>query len=178
MAASFINKILKTDVSAAEVEYNQPKKGMPMRKKSLGISLLEVLLAVVIIGLIITLSIRYFLVAQRGLRIEQSIASIKEITQASYQWLQQQRQGDFKSPKAISIDDLVSIGLIQTQMTKDSWGGLITVEPGQNEEYVKITLNNIPKVDCLGLARQIQAIAKNTDDNSCKEISNTVSGEF
>ena len=66
-----------------------------MSRKIKGISLIEILLVLIIITTIITMSVRFFMISKRSMRVEQAMAQIKVLSQASYQWLQGQRQENF-----------------------------------------------------------------------------------
>src|SRR3990167_1617968 len=85
-----------------------------MRRQN-GFTLIEILLALGIAAVIITISIRYFFLSEENMRVEESIALIKSITRASFDWRAQQKQPDFDTPAAISIQSLLDLELIRPE---------------------------------------------------------------
>ena len=154
-----------------------------MKNKQSGISLLEVLLSLVIIATITTMSVRYFTVTNRSMRVSTSIKEIKHLTNLSYEWLQAQRQADFSgnpNGTAISMQVLADTKLIENLEHEkyNPWGGDITIEPGSNPSYVKITLTQIPQKDCRSIVRQLKNSNHLTNTPCGSAYGNTFSGEF
>ena len=154
-----------------------------MKTKQIGISLLEVLLSLVIIATITTMAIRYFTVTNRSMRVSTSIKEIAHLTNLSYEWLQAQRQNDFSGkPTGTSISmqvlaDTRLIGNLEREKY-NPWGGTISIEPGANPSYVKITLTHIPQKDCRAIVRQLKNINHLSDTPCGSAYGNTFSGEF
>lgn len=102
-----------------------------MHKK--GITFLEVILEITISGLIITFSIRYFMMVELNYKVERTIKQIQILSQESYQWLQMQRQADFGSETtAIDNPKFQAVDLITRADLIDPWGGKIILQPGED----------------------------------------------
>lgn len=154
-----------------------------MNRKVNGISLLEILLVLAIIATITTMSVRFFLISKRSMRVEQAMTQIKNLSQASYQWLQGQRQENFSgsaSGAGISIDKLIQAGFVQKKEVTDPWGGEYKVEPGSDNQFVKISVTKVSQMACVNLRRQLKNVTRNhTVMIKCaSKGNNTYSGEF
>jgi len=149
---------------------------MMIRQK--GITILETLLVLVLGALIITMAVRYFFISERSMRMEQAVTQIRHLTQASYQWLSQNRVANFGGPPGINISSLVKADLIQAKEQIDPWGGAVTVEPGGDNAYVTITLNNLPKLACIQLKHQLQYTSRTNTTTCVKRYNNKYVGEF
>ncbi len=138
--------------------------------KQHGLTLLETVLVISVISLILILSVRYFSVVQFNQKISQSISQLKTLSKASYQWLETARQSDFgSSGTAIDMTQLRNVGLITAEDERDPWGGSITVGPGTDASFVKITLEEVPKRACLNLRRRLSDIAHaQSSEDECK----------
>lgn len=133
-------------------------------RKITGITLLEVVLVLAIIGLILTLTVRYFNVASTSEQVNQAMTEIQTITKASYQWLQVQRQADFASGNPIDINKLQQAGLIDATQITDPWGGAITVEPGTSDSnLVHISLPNVSEKICKNLKTRMSGVTNHQD---------------
>ena len=156
------------------------------RKKILGISLLECLLSITLIGLIATMAVRYYTITLRGTHVSQAISQVNRLTSASYEWLRLQNQTDFDGEDTgapITIQLLLTSELITQTDTVDPWGGTITINPGTTDpSYVQITLPNLSQQDCLNLAQQLSYINHNPvpPAQMCSDTSltNQFVGEF
>ena len=135
-----------------------------MRKQH-GITLLETILAIVVSGLMVVLAVRYYDAAHLNTEVTQASSQMNKIIQVSYEWLQGQRQADFEgSDNAIDIDKLVDAGLLTENDETDPWGGTITVAPGDDPNYVSITLPSTPEKACRSLSSQMENVAQNGDE--------------
>lgn len=155
-----------------------------MKKHQHAISLLECLLSIIIIASISMMAVRYYIITMRDMRVSHTISQIKRLTDASYEWLQMQKQADFSGNnggQAISIQQLVKDQLLKNQNdTITPWGGAITISAaGDNPSFIKITLSNIPQLACRNLARQLEYINKDKFANTCANTQNNIfTGEF
>ncbi len=143
-----------------------------------GITIVELLLGIAIAAVIITISVRYFFTAEENMRVEESIGLIKNITQASFDWRAQQRQPDFDAPEIISIENLLSLGLIHPEEKLNPWGGEITVEPAADPSHIKITLARVPFTACGKIKRILDAAPNSKFNGTCNPKSNIYTGEF
>ncbi len=150
--------------------------------RNTGISLLEVLLSLTIIASITTMAVRYFTVSTLEMRVSHAILQLKQLTDASYEWLQLQKQNNFSSTPSgtsISMEALLKNQLTQATIdTINPWGGNITVEPGDDTSYVKITLENIPQKACLNINQQLKSINHSASNTCTDKKNNTFSAEF
>jgi Tfp pilus assembly protein PilV len=155
-----------------------------MKKYSQAISLLECLLSIVIIASISMMAVRYYVVTTRDMRVSHAISQVKRITNASYEWLQAQKQADFSGAdggEVITIQQLVDDQLLKDENdTIAPWGGMINVAPGNdNASFVKITLTDVPQLACRNLTQQLNYINKEKTTNTCDDKkNNTFVGEF
>lgn len=154
-----------------------------MKKYYAGISLLESLLAIIIIASISMMAVRYYLITIQNNRINQAINQISRLTKASYEWLQVQHQADFSgtpSGTAISLDELLNDQLITNQTdTTDPWGGKISLSPGSDPSYIAISLENLPQKACKNISQQLKSINHLTNLGSCSNSKYaTFIGEF
>ncbi len=154
-----------------------------MKKCLHAISLLECLLSIIVIASISTMAVRYYMITIRDMRVSHAISQIKRITDASYEWLQMQKQADFSATSngvMINLQALVSNELLtDPHDTVAPWGGKIDVAPGDNPSYIKIILNDIPQLACRNLTQQLLYINKDKTDNVCSDAkNNTFIGEF
>lgn len=148
------------------------------------ISLLECLLSIIVIASIAMMAVRYYIVTTRSMHVSQAISQIKRITDASYEWLQMQKQANFSSQGggyAITIQQLINDQLLTAKRdTVTPWGGTINVAPaGDNPSFVKITLNNVPQSACRNITQQLKYINKAQSANACGNKNNNIFvGEF
>ena len=155
-----------------------------MTIKQRGISLLEILLVLVIGSAIIVAAVRYFVVADRGVKVTHAIDQIKSISKASYQWLNEQKQQNFQysdgAGTQITMSALTGAGLLSPKaFAHNPWGGEITIAPGTNPSYIQITFNNLPADACKNLEQRLSGTAHSTS-SSCGSAgnSNTYTGTF
>lgn len=150
-----------------------------LKKRQSGLSLLEVLLALLIIGSIITASVQYFALASRQSKVLQAIHQIEQLTSASYEWLNLQRQADFSGTPngvAISVDILQQANLIN-QVT-NPWGGKVRLAPASDPLHIAIEFDNIPAKDCHSLEQQLKSANLSAFHSLCQRKSNTFYGTF
>lgn len=140
-----------------------------MRSKK-GFTLLEILLALAIATIIITMSIRYFFLTEENTRVQESIALIKNITRASFDWRAQQKQPDFDTPNAISIQSLVDLELIRPEEKINPFGGEITVTPAKIPSHITTSLSAVPYTACLKIQRLLEG--------TCDKEKKIYSGDF
>lgn len=154
-----------------------------MRFYQKAISLLEILLALVVIASISMMAVRYFIITSRDAKVAQAIRQVKILTHASYAWLDAQKQTNFNdndSGTTISVSELLDAQLIESPHdTTDPWGGQIEVTPGDQPSYVKIEMSGIPGDDCKNLTQQLKYINHSQQSMSCdSDDNNLFIGEF
>ena len=122
---------------------------------SLGISLLELMLALIIISTIIFSGIRFFRVARESERVTAAVSQVRQVAKASYQWLA--GNTDFSS---VSIQALVSAGLLPTNFSDGTkanpWSGIISVSASSaNPQQIQIELDSLPAASCESLKEKL-----------------------
>ncbi len=127
------------------------------RKSNNGISLLELLLVIALIGVITVLSVRYFVVVNSNLQVTRGVEVINRITRASYEWLTDNRYPNFANPE-ITLSQLLNENLLAAADAHNPWGGEVMVRPGRNTRYVQVTLTAVPMPACQSLAKQVRTI--------------------
>jgi type II secretory pathway pseudopilin PulG len=148
--------------------------------RTFGYSLLELILVLSIAGIIIAVSLRFFNTASNNAKVSAAIHQIKTLTQASYNWLNLQSQKDFSNSEpagggtrgdAITIDQLISTNLLNTQDKKNPWGGAVTLAPGSDTNHVRITLNDLNKRACQQLiaAMNNKAFSESSQESCIKQ---------
>lgn len=146
-----------------------------MKKKRLGISLIELMLSLLVIVFIALATTRYFQVANENLKVTQAEEMINNIVDASYQWLK--GNPDFST---ISLTTLQNAGYISTSYTTNPWKGTVVVGPGSDVSKVNLQMSGIPVASCQNLAEKMQKYS--TDANcafmSIGSQSATFSGDF
>jgi len=148
-------------------------------KKNVGLSLLELILVIAVIGIIAMLSFRYFSSTKANLSVVRGIHEINRVTEASYTWLQENNRGDFSKPKAISMQQLIKAGLLSPRDERNTWGGEVEVKPGSSTRYVRVKFAGLSKKACRALTRQLETVS-HVAAPSCSEDTdhNVYYGDF
>lgn len=119
-----------------------------------GISLLEVMLSLAIISVILVMATRYFGIAGRGSRINQTIALVGEIKQGTQRYVM-----DGNDPSKATLQNLADNGYISqatANITTNAWGGAFTPKFGSPGT---LTLEGLPNPDCGILAKDLSVTA-------------------
>ena len=109
------------------------------RKKTQGISLLEVMLSLLVIASIIFVVLRYAGPARQQTQITEAIRQINTLSDASFRYLEGQ-----PSLKNVSIKELADKGFLpsryqSTEPYKNPWRNEITIAPyGANDQLLSI----------------------------------------
>lgn len=150
-------------------------------RKTIGLTLLEMLLVLVIGASIVTLAVRYFTVSHRAMQVQQAMTQIKHITRASYTWLNTRRQVNFsdaENGQTISLNQLIDSNLITPEQTIDPWGKPISLAPASDPSRIKIGLPGIPIKACRNLQRKLTRINQSKIFSTCHAKLNTFYGVF
>lgn len=109
-----------------------------------GISLLEVLLSLAIIGIILILVTRYYNSTRTSQMTNETIGIIQNLTAAADNWYWTNKS--FTAPTPISLTQLQQMGLVPEKQSKSPWGGDINIEPdnGRDPNHVSILIPNVP----------------------------------
>lgn len=127
------------------------------RHKFQGVSLLELMLALVIIAMIVFTVTRYYSVTEENLKVTQAEEMINTITKASYQWGEGQ-----PNYTALSTQTLITAGLIPDNYKVNPWKGdtIIsgTVPYPSTQPYIRMT--NVPLASCQNLLEKLKSQAR------------------
>jgi type II secretory pathway pseudopilin PulG len=134
------------------------------RSEQKGISLLELMLALVVISALLLLTARYYQQTRENLRVAQAIEMINNVVKTSYGWLE--GQPNFGG---IRLDTLISSKFLPSFYSGNSnpWKGTIEVtsadikDNNQNviANHVTVILTNIPAKSCQNLKEKMQSRA-------------------
>lgn len=133
---------------------------MKMKNKQLGVTLMELLLALVVIAVIMFMAIRYYTIAREGAKVSEAVTNVNAAVNASYEWMQGVNQADFTG---ISTTELINKGLLVAQDIKNPWDSsqAMTITPYPNQtNYVAITYTGIPQTACENLKQRFYAKVK------------------
>lgn len=124
-------------------------------RKNHGVTLMELMLALVVIVVLMFMAVRYYSVARENVKVAETVHRINLAVDASYKWLEGQNQKDFTG---ITAQKLVDTGLLSEQDTVNPWGGrfdkiVINGFPGA-EQYVAIGYYGLPKTVCQSLKQK------------------------
>ena len=125
------------------------------RHKFRGISLLELMLALVIIAMIVFTVTRYYSVTEENLKVTQAVEMINNIVKASYQWVE--GQPDFKN---ISIQALIDAGLIPDSYKVNPWKGAVTIPGSTLASVLTINMYDLPRTSCQNLLEKLKGQSK------------------
>ena len=124
-------------------------------QKNRGVTLMELMLALVVIAVLLFLAVRYYTVAREGAKVAQAISRIDMAVNASYKWLEGMNQTGFRT---INADKLVDKGLLLKQDIKNPWIGTdMSIGPyAVDSDHVSIEYLGIPKTACQSLAAKLK----------------------
>lgn len=136
-------------------------------KRTLGISILEVLGSLGVISVILTMISWYYLSQNKlYMEVSKATAQIQQLANLSYEWQTAQARADFNG---ISIAALQSAGLLSPNdhyTDMNPWGGNISIAPDPNDpHYVAITMQNVPNHACNNLTNRLLNVAHNQNCN-------------
>jgi len=124
----------------------------PSRKKTRGIGLLELILAILVMAALAFSAAQYYRVTRDHMRVTQAENMVRAVADASYKWVG--GQYSFAKPKSISMERLADAGLVpKTYQNMDSnpWQGKITVSSAESGKKVTIGLSRLPIRSCRDL---------------------------
>lgn len=133
------------------------RKKQPLVKKLLGVSLLEIMLALVIGATVLLAATRFFLITSENARISNATSMIQQIADASFKWFE--ANPSFTAP-SFNFQTLVAMRLLpepyfdpteQKTLIKNPWGGDIDLV-GVSPEHFTVTMFNTPAKPCNKLA--------------------------
>jgi len=151
-----------------------------MLKHQDGISMLETLLSLLVIGSIITMSVHFFALSTRNSKVLRTIELIRQITVASYDWLGAQRQMNFSGyPNGIplSAEELQQAKLLPEHLI-NPWGGSVLIQPAANPKHFQVVLDNIPQKDCQNLVQRLKSSNLTVFYTLCHKSPNSFYGTF
>jgi Tfp pilus assembly protein PilE len=136
--------------------------------KKAGVSLLELVLVIAIIGTMILTSIRFFNIATENAKVNNAVSMTRDIADASFKWYESNTS--FTKPE-FNFTTLVQMNLLPTKYadsaltaTMNPWGGSVKLAASGSEHF-KITLTELPHTSCEKLKSQLGDFKPN-----CKTI--------
>jgi prepilin-type N-terminal cleavage/methylation domain-containing protein len=133
-----------------------------VQRKQQGVSLLELMLALLVISGLLLLATRYYQQTRESLRVTQAIEMINNVVNASYKWLAGQPNFSSSNP-SFSIPILVTAQFLPQSYgttvinTANPWKGSINVVAASTDNnYITISLSNIPPKSCQNLIEKMQ----------------------
>lgn len=128
---------------------------MPMRyrKQAMGIGLLELMLVIALIAIITLLSVSYFQSVSSNQKITQANSLVADIYVASKDYVKAQGMDQ------LSLDNLISAGLLTDYYREAPWGGQVTVTPSSSMNHsitqIKIEMSDVPPAECIKLRKRL-----------------------
>lgn len=132
-----------------------------MKNSQTGLSILEVLFSLAIMGVIFAIIANYYYTQNKTyLQVSKAATQIQQLASISYEWQTAQSQTTFTD---ISLSALQAAGLLNPKDNYsqiDPWGGAISIAADKNDaRYLLITLPKIPANVCANLANRMANIA-------------------
>jgi Tfp pilus assembly protein PilE len=118
-----------------------------------GISLLELMLALVVVGALLLLVTRYYQQTRENMRIAQAIEMINNAVNAGYKWLE--GQPNFKAVKVTVLADSQFLPQSYKEGNANPWKGTIDVVSANNSDYMTVILTGIPTKSCQNLKEKM-----------------------
>jgi len=137
-----------------------------------GIGLLELVLALAIIGVMLVSATRYFSVVNRSHRLEQAIEMVSAIKAAGERWKVAKDNYSTLSKMSDFVDRgfLPSIyGASGTSAIKNPWGGEVTVAKGTDSTLLDITFTKVPTEECSVFVDRIPAMGCDASSSKCSD---------
>ena len=144
-----------------------------------GISLLELIFAILVVTTVIFMATRYVKVGQEGANVARAITQIRTVTEASYDWLRAQHnfcgQSNFAGNTClnpagqISMKKLVATKLLPSEYNNNDispWRSELTVAP-EGIDAIKITIQDVPETACLTLEGRLKSDKQNKTKVRC-----------
>jgi len=148
-------------------------------KSQKGISLLELLFAILVVTTVIFMATRYVKVGQDGANVTKAITQIRTVVEASYDWVRVEPnfcgKGNFADhncldpAQQLSLQKLVDSKLLPKEYdNKDisPWRSEMIVAP-QGLDELKITIKDVPETACLALEGRLRSDKQDKDTIKC-----------
>lgn len=116
-----------------------------------GLSLLELTLVLTVAALILSAGVHYYTVTRRASLMLAATQQIGRVVDASYRWLQGQRQSNMTS---IGITKLVTGDYLDVRDETNPWGGAVSVSAADSGSGLTIELQNLAESTCVALKQR------------------------
>lgn len=126
-----------------------------MKAKTQGISLLELMLALAIIGIILVAAMRYYTVTRASQQVNEAAEMVTAVYDAGASWIQ--FNNDFSKANITAFTKDASLPANFTNPNINPWGGSVTAGPGKTPTTLVVGLANLPVTACNDLAAKVQA---------------------
>lgn len=118
-----------------------------------GISLLELMLALIVIAAILFTATRYYKITAESLRVEKAVTMTTNIINATHQW--SETVPDIST--VLSLQKLVEAGLIpQSYLSGNPWRGSLSVSAATNASFTIQMDGILPASSCENLLEKMQ----------------------
>lgn len=143
-----------------------------------GASVLELLLAVIVVSLASVLAFRLVSSTISHARVVRMVHEINELTVASYTWLHKRKQENFLQPSPITLARLLRAGVLKKEKFGSSVRGRILVKPGKNARYVHIELAGLSRSACRALVHELETVSHSAPPQCASKTGNIYYGDF
>lgn len=112
----------------------------PHSRNQSAFSIIELLLALVVIGVLLVISVRYYQSVKYQQQQTTVATTVKDIISASTSW-----GTSYPDYSGISLQALINVNLLPTAYKKNPWGGTYEISQADgNPLRIKITVKGIP----------------------------------
>lgn len=114
-----------------------------VKRKTMGIGLLELMLALAIIAMMMVAASKYYQSTQVARRVQTAVENVQALYSANERWVQDGHAA------AGALGDFMTNGYLPEDFatTANPWGGTITVN-ALDTVYLKATFSKVPLNDC------------------------------
>ena len=124
-----------------------------LKTKSIGVSLIEIMLVISILTIITLMSTRYFYVTRNAQRATEAAETVKYIVAASERWLATNTDYTNLTLQALVDRDYLPASFDNKNNPSNPWGGGIIVSGAGNT--LTISLTNLDSKGCIAVASNL-----------------------
>lgn len=125
-----------------------------LKKKLLGIGLLELMLSLAIIAVLLVMATRYYAAVRNEQQTNEAVTMVQQIMGAADNWYATYH--DFSVGKGINISALINLGMLPPNFQTSPWGTQFEIV-SNGPASTNIFLHEIAQADCLNLEAMLCA---------------------